>query len=284
MKHSTFRQPLPAALEPLMSKGYTQSHRAKPEKFEIVGPAPAGSLSSPGEDMAHFMIAHLQNGEYNGNRILKAETAKQMHDSPLTLLPPLNRMELGFFETNINGREVIAHLGDIAVLPHLAASVPEREHRLLRLVQQRRAKQVPRSRLRLALFAGFRRSLFPGGDNGDDARRRADRCRARAMMAGNWVELARLAVELLLADRPDRAEQSRSRREGRAPGSGIERSERRAAALGRDRAVRLAGRERTRAAGGESGRRQSCPLQLSTCSRRSWCSTALPPVSTTARG
>ncbi|MGI8495980.1 MAG: hypothetical protein ACR2OG_00110 [Gemmatimonadaceae bacterium] len=35
-----------------------------------------------------------------------------MHDSPLTVLPPLNRMELGFFETNINGREVIAHLGD----------------------------------------------------------------------------------------------------------------------------------------------------------------------------
>ena len=62
--------------------------------------------------MAHFMIAHLQNGEYHGNRILKAETAEMMHNSPLTLLPPLNRMELGFFETNINGREVIAHLGD----------------------------------------------------------------------------------------------------------------------------------------------------------------------------
>ena len=28
------------------------------------------------------------------------------------MLPPLNRMELGFFETNINGREVIGHLGD----------------------------------------------------------------------------------------------------------------------------------------------------------------------------
>ena len=35
-----------------------------------------------------------------------------MHNSPLTMLPPLNRMELGFFETNINGREVIGHLGD----------------------------------------------------------------------------------------------------------------------------------------------------------------------------
>ena len=111
MKHSTFRQPLPADLAPLMSKGYPQaSEPAKP--FEIVGPAPAGSLASPGEDMAHFMIAHLQNGEYHGNRILKAETAEMMHNSPLTILPPLNRMELGFFETNINGREVIAHLGD----------------------------------------------------------------------------------------------------------------------------------------------------------------------------
>jgi CubicO group peptidase (beta-lactamase class C family) len=111
MKYSTFRQPLPPNLEPLMSKGY-QLASDPPKKFEFVGPAPAGSLSSPGEDMAHFMIAHLQNGEYHGNRILRAETAETMHNSPLTLLPPLNRMELGFFETNINGREVIAHLGD----------------------------------------------------------------------------------------------------------------------------------------------------------------------------
>jgi CubicO group peptidase (beta-lactamase class C family) len=111
MKLSTFQQPLPPRLVPFMSKGYTLAS-AEPTPFELVGPAPAGSLSSPGEDMAHFMIAHLQDGEYNGKRILSALTARQMHDSPLTLLPPLNRMELGFFETNINGREVIAHLGD----------------------------------------------------------------------------------------------------------------------------------------------------------------------------
>ena len=108
MSHSTFRQPLPQELQPLMSIGYIQASQPA-KKFEIVGPAPAGSLSSPGEDMAHFMIAHLQNGEYNGNRILREETAKQMHVSPLTLLPPLNRMELGLFETNINGREVIRY-------------------------------------------------------------------------------------------------------------------------------------------------------------------------------
>ena len=111
MKHSTFRQPLPADLEPLMSKGYNVASE-EPHAFEIIGPAPAGSLSAPAEDMAHFMIAHLQNGEYQGVRILKPETAEMMHNSPLTVLPPLNRMELGFFETNVNGREVIAHLGD----------------------------------------------------------------------------------------------------------------------------------------------------------------------------
>ena len=195
MKHSTFRQPLPADLAPLMSKGYELAS-GEPQEFEIVGPAPAGSLSSPGEDMAHFMIAHLQNGEYNGNRILSAETAEKMHNSPLTMLPPLNRMELGFFETNINGREVIAHLGDTRVFPHLAAFVPEGERRLLRVVQQPgqggRGRQPARRAVR-----GLRRSLFPG--------RRAVTTRVDAKTAaehaahaeGQLGEFARLAIEFL---------------------------------------------------------------------------------------
>ena len=112
MTHSSFRQPLPAALEPFMARGYRLGS-GEAEPFEYVGPRPAGSMSSSAEDMAHFMIAHLQDGEYHGNRILSAATAELMHDSPYAGgLGPLNRMELGFFETNINGREVIAHLGD----------------------------------------------------------------------------------------------------------------------------------------------------------------------------
>ncbi|MBO9711618.1 serine hydrolase domain-containing protein [Sphingomonas sp.] len=113
MQYATFRQPLPKQLAPYMAQGYPKaSEPAKP--FEIVQPAPAGSLSASGVDMAKFMIAHLNNGA----GLLRPETAAMMHDSPLdkvnprSLIPPLNRMELGFFETNINGREVIAHLGD----------------------------------------------------------------------------------------------------------------------------------------------------------------------------
>jgi CubicO group peptidase (beta-lactamase class C family) len=112
MKHSSFRQPLPAALEPFMARGYRLGS-GEAEPFEYVGPRPAGSMSASADDMAHFMIAHLQDGEYHGNRILSAATAELMHDSPYADgIGPLNRMELGFFETNINGREVIAHLGD----------------------------------------------------------------------------------------------------------------------------------------------------------------------------
>lgn len=114
MPYASFRQPLPAALAPLVATGYPRA--SEPAKgFEIVGPSPAGSLSASGVDMARFMIAHLQNGR----GILQPATARMMHDSPLdrvdpmSLIPPLNRMELGFFETNVNGHEVVGHLGDL---------------------------------------------------------------------------------------------------------------------------------------------------------------------------
>ena len=111
MQNSTFRQPLPAPLKPNISSGYRVAS-LPPKGFEIVGPAPAGSLSASGEDMTHFMIAHLQKGRYGSAQILKEETAEQMHTTALTILPRVNRMELGFYEDNYNGHRVIAHGGD----------------------------------------------------------------------------------------------------------------------------------------------------------------------------
>lgn len=113
MHYSSFRQPLPKDIAPYAATGYPRAS-APARPFEWIQVAPAGSLSASGVDMAKFMIAHLENGR----GILKPETAAMMHNSPLdkvdpmSLIQPLNRMELGFFETNVNGREVIAHLGD----------------------------------------------------------------------------------------------------------------------------------------------------------------------------
>lgn len=184
MKYSSFRQPLPPRLEPLMSKGYAVAS-GEPSGFEIIGPAPAGSLSSPGEDMAHFMIAHLQDGEYNGNRILSAATAKRMHDSPLTLIPPLNRMELGFFETNINGREVIAHLGDTEDF-HTSLHLFLKENAGLYVSFNSRGRDGAAGGLRTALFQDFADRYFPGSPPGPalDAKTSAEHARS---MTGSWV-------------------------------------------------------------------------------------------------
>lgn len=111
MAHASFRQPLPKALEAGMSNGYV-SGSDKPKGYELISLAPAGALAATGSDMARFMIAHLQNGAYGDQRILFEETAKQMHGTPLTIIPGLNRMLLGFYESNTNGRRVIAHGGD----------------------------------------------------------------------------------------------------------------------------------------------------------------------------
>ena len=111
MTHSTFDQPLPADLAPNMSNGYKIASE-KPEPFETVTPAPAGSLSSSAIDMAQFMIAHLQNGKYGDTQILKPETAELMHSRLFGLDPAANAMAYGFYEETHNGHRIIGHAGD----------------------------------------------------------------------------------------------------------------------------------------------------------------------------
>lgn len=111
MSHSTLRQPLPAALQPHMSQGYLRASQ-DPKSFEVIPAFPAGSLSASANDMARFMLAHLQDGELDGTRILKADTARVMHARHFGLHPKMNGMALGFYEESRNGHRVIGHGGD----------------------------------------------------------------------------------------------------------------------------------------------------------------------------
>lgn len=111
MAHSTTRQPLPDSLKPLMSNGYEVA--SQPAKdFEFVEAAPAGSSSVTAADMQHFMIAHLQDGQYKGTQILRPETARMMHSLQFANLPDINGMDLGFYQENRNGHRIIGHAGD----------------------------------------------------------------------------------------------------------------------------------------------------------------------------
>jgi CubicO group peptidase (beta-lactamase class C family) len=111
MTHSTFRQPLPETLRPLMSKGYELA--SQPAKdFEFVEAFPAGSSSVSAIDMTRFMIAHLQDGQLDGAQVLKPETARLMHARQFENLPGMNAMALGFYEETRNGHRIIGHGGD----------------------------------------------------------------------------------------------------------------------------------------------------------------------------
>jgi CubicO group peptidase (beta-lactamase class C family) len=109
--HSTFAQPLPADLKPLMSTGY-QLASGGAQGFEFVNSAPAGSMSTSAGDIAKFMIAHLQGGRYGDTQILKPETAKLMHSRAYGPVADLNGMALAFFQENQNGHTIIGHGGD----------------------------------------------------------------------------------------------------------------------------------------------------------------------------
>ena len=185
MRTASFRQPLPARLRPLMATGYPRA--SEPAKgFEYVVAAPAGSLSASGADMAKFMIAHLEGGR----GILRPETAAIMHDSPLdkvnrrSLVPPLNRMELGFFETNMNGREVIGHLGDTNLM-HTSLHLFPNEHVGFYVSFNSPGREGAVGVLRSQMFQDFTDRYFPSTvrDGRVDPKIAAEHARA---MAGQW--------------------------------------------------------------------------------------------------
>jgi CubicO group peptidase (beta-lactamase class C family) len=127
MDHSTMEQPLPEALAPNMSLGYSFGSDFQAEEFELVQASPAGALSASGQDMGKFMLAHLQDGEYNGARILRTETAQLMHTQLNTYDPLLPGMAYGFMESLINGRRLIWHGGGTFQFHTLLALLPEEQ-------------------------------------------------------------------------------------------------------------------------------------------------------------
>ncbi len=111
MMHSTFRQPLPEALKPMMSNGYEVASQP-PKPYEFVEAAPAGSSAMTAADISRFMIAHLRDGSFETAQILRPETTRLMHTVQFQSVPAMNGMALGFYEETRNGHRIIGHAGD----------------------------------------------------------------------------------------------------------------------------------------------------------------------------
>jgi CubicO group peptidase (beta-lactamase class C family) len=180
MTRSSFRQPLPDALKPLMATGYS-SVLEKGKPFEIVAPAPAGSLSSTGADMGKFMIAHLNN---NG-ALLKPETMRTMHDFRAPGIGPLNTMALGFYEQWVNGQRSISHGGDTQWFHSDLWLFPDSDVGLYISMNSSGAEGAAHA-VRSALFHKFADRYLPGEDKVGTVDAKTAREHAE-LLAGNYI-------------------------------------------------------------------------------------------------
>ena len=113
MANSSFRQPLPPELAGNLSTGYLYTGgQYQAGIFEYVQPYPVGSLSTTAVDMTAFMIAHLQNGSYQGAQILEEDTAREMYALQFSHDPHLQGWGLGFMSRRPEQLQVTGHGGD----------------------------------------------------------------------------------------------------------------------------------------------------------------------------
>lgn len=192
MARSSFRQPLPAALRPLMASGYKLGS-GKPGPFEISNLAPAGGMTTSGADMGRFMLAHLNKGGV----LLKPATAAQMHGTISRAIPALNGMALGFYEQNINGRKAISHAGDSVNFHSQLWLFPE-ENVGIYMSMNAAGTQNVSGPIRSYLFEAFADRYFPFAQR--DGRVDAATAREHArMMVGTYNKTRRLETSFLKA-------------------------------------------------------------------------------------
>lgn len=113
MSRTSFRQPLPKALSPLMSKGYKYVGGVYTEKdFEFVPLYPVGAASASATDMVPFMRAMLEGGKLGNFTLLDSATLALMEAPAHQHHPSVNPMRYGFIDMSRSGVTVIGHGGD----------------------------------------------------------------------------------------------------------------------------------------------------------------------------
>lgn len=112
MKRSTFREPIPASFATTpIGFVFDGAHRIE-HPFEYYHSiAPAGSMTTTAADMANFMCAQLNGGEFHGRSLASPSAIRRMHDRAPGFPEYLDAGTFGFYETWRNGRRTIGHKG-----------------------------------------------------------------------------------------------------------------------------------------------------------------------------
>lgn len=101
------------------------------------GSLPSGQLISSCEDMAHYLVAHLNDGRYQAAQILSSASIQEMQRGvaeQLVLGTPVTTYGMGWFINNIDGVKVIAHGGNVPEFASYMAIIPEQKKGVVLLV------------------------------------------------------------------------------------------------------------------------------------------------------
>lgn len=201
MRRSTFVQPVPPAWRGNLALGYRNASEA-PRYYEFIGPVPAGGLNTTADDMARFMIAHLNQGAFNGQRIISAEVARAMHAPQERTFPALNTVAVGFYETTRNEHRSIAHNGGTQFF-HSDLHLLVDDNVGLFISLNSTGEDDATKKIHDAFFNGFMDRYFPGkaGSPRDNALSLATARAHAASMRGYWESSRRSGESWLgLAD------------------------------------------------------------------------------------
>ncbi len=134
MEHTTAQAALPERLRKYAPLGYTRvdgTFQRFPDYMAQTAIVPAGGIRASADDMARFMIAHLQGGRYGDggtadSRILNETTVRQMQSTLYTADPRLQGTAYGFFDFSDNGQHTLGHSGGAHPFYSMLMLLPER--------------------------------------------------------------------------------------------------------------------------------------------------------------
>ena len=113
MVRTTFKQALPSEWIPDLAIGYGYGAQGfEPKPYVFVDSLPQGGGRSTAIDMAHLMIALLEGGQFEGNRIVEDGTTELIFQQEFTAHPKLGGVTCGLFEVFRNDQRIFLRDGD----------------------------------------------------------------------------------------------------------------------------------------------------------------------------
>ncbi len=126
-----------------LTRGHANWFGFKAPLTDQISPAlmPDGGIISSASDMAHYLIAQMNNGVYNGKSIVSANAIKEMHAGlvPLTdqaPLPNATAYGLGWGSGTVNGTPIISHDGQLRDVQTNMAILPDKHTAVIMLINE----------------------------------------------------------------------------------------------------------------------------------------------------